>query len=304
MPWLRHARSPAHSPATAHGNQRRGLPLRELRPHFVHFGTHSSGESREWLRECLLGRLDESLMPRRPPTPRGKGLFGDAAAELKPAPAAYRANIDGGSRGNPGPASYGVVIRDPRGEIVARLKKYIGRTTNNVAEYYGLIAALDYAQSHSIGALRVESDSELLVKQMRGQYKVKSADLKPLYERAKKMSQTFASFRIDHVYREQNREADLLANEAMDEVSGKPPAGENRNAKIENGNSKTENRNPGRGIANSKLENGNPKIENRNSVPAIKVRARFRSGILYPLEDVDLPDGAEVEILLRPAPKS
>jgi len=94
--------------------------------------------------------------------------------------------------------------------------------TNNVAEYYGLIAALDYAQSNHINALRIESDSELLVKQMRGQYKVKSGDLKPLFERAKKMSQSFALFRIEHVYREQNAEADALANEAMDEVSGKP----------------------------------------------------------------------------------
>ena len=208
-------------------------------------------------------------------------MFGEPAPEAKPL--AWRANIDGGSRGNPGAASYGVVIRDPRGEIVARLKKYIGRTTNNVAEYYGLIAALDYAQSNSIKALRVESDSELLVKQMQGQYKVKSADLKPLYERAKKMSQAIPAFRIDHVYREQNRDADLLANEAMDEASGKPPAVASRNAKVENGKSK---------------------IENRNSIPTIKVRARFRSGILYPLEDVDLPDGAEVEILLRPTSKS
>jgi len=225
------------------------------------------------------------MTPRVPATRisanRGTGLFGEPAPEAKPL--AWRANVDGGSRGNPGPASYGVVIRDPRGEIVARLKKYIGRTTNNVAEYYGLIAALDYAQSNSIKALRIESDSELLVKQMRGQYKVKSADLKPLHERAKKMSQAIPTFRIDHVYREQNREADLLANQAMDEASGKPPAVASRNSKIENGNSK---------------------IENRNSIPMIKVRARFRSGILYPLEDVDLPDGAEVEILLRPTPKS
>jgi ribonuclease HI len=220
-------------------------------------------------------------MALRTPPNRGAGLFGEPAPEAKPP--AWRANIDGGSRGNPGPASYGVVIRDPRGEIVARLKKYIGRTTNNVAEYYGLIAALDYAHSNNIRALRVESDSELLVKQMRGQYKVKSADLKPLYERAKKMSQAIPSFRIDHVYREQNREADVLANEALDEVSGKPLAVENRNSKVESGNSK---------------------IENRHSVPMIKVRARFRSGILYPLEDVDLPDGAEVEILLRPTSKS
>src|SRR5258708_6543878 len=102
--------------------------------------------------------------------------------------------------------------------IVAKLKKYIGRMTNNVAEYYGLIAAMDYAQSHSIRALRIESDSELLVKQMRGQYKVKSEDLRPLFERAQKMSKTFDSFRIEHVYREQNREADALANEALDET--------------------------------------------------------------------------------------
>jgi ribonuclease HI len=220
-------------------------------------------------------------MTPRTPSSRGAGLFGEPPPEAKPL--AWRANVDGGSRGNPGPASYGVVIRDPRGEVVARLKKYIGRTTNNVAEYYGLIAALDYAQSNSIKALRVESDSELLVKQMQGQYKVKSADLKPLYERAKKMSQALPAFRIDHVYREQNREADLLANEAMDEASGKPPAVASRNPKVESGNSKR---------------------ENRNLIPTIKVRARFRSGILYPLEDVDLPDGAEVEILLRPTSKS
>ena len=101
---------------------------------------------------------------------RGARLFGEPEPEAKLA--AWRANIDGGSRGNPGPAAYGVVLRDPRGQIVARLKKYIGRNTNNVAEYYGLIAALDYAQSRQIRALDVESDSELLVKQMRGQYKV------------------------------------------------------------------------------------------------------------------------------------
>jgi len=214
-------------------------------------------------------------MPRRPSTPRGKGLFGDAAAELKPAPAAYRANIDGGSRGNPGPASYGVVIRDPRGELVAKLKKYIGRMTNNVAEYYGLIAAMDYAQSHGVRALRIESDSELLVKQMHGLYKVKSAELQPLFERAKKMSQAFDSFRIDHVYREQNREADALANEALDETAG-------RSASLPSA---------------PRLETPSSRTEPR------RIRARFRSGVLYLLEDVDLPDGTEVEILIRPLRK-
>ena len=161
-------------------------------------------------------------MPTRPPVHRGSGLFGEPEPERKQI-ASFQANIDGGSRGNPGPAAYGVVMADGRGEVVARLKKYIGQNTNNVAEYFGLIAALDYAQTHGIRALRVESDSELLVKQMRGQYKVKSPDLQPLFERAKKMSLGFESFRIDHVYREQNREADALANEALDASEGVTP---------------------------------------------------------------------------------
>jgi ribonuclease HI len=222
-------------------------------------------------------------MPRRPPTPRGKSLFRDALAEPKPAAAAYRANIDGGSRGNPGPAAYGVIIRDGRGETAAKLKKYIGRMSNNVAEYYGLIAAMDYAGAHGIRALRVESDSELLVKQMRGLYKVKSEDLRPLFERAQKMSKAFDSFRIEHVYREQNREADALANEALDETEGKAPGA--AAAK------KTE-------AATSKSEPASSKPEPR------KIQARFRGGVLYLLEDVELPDGmvVDVSIHLRPKP--
>ena len=210
-------------------------------------------------------------MVRPPQSSRGGGLFGEPEPQAKSA--SYRANIDGGSRGNPGPASYGVVIRDPKGEVIARLKKYIGRMTNNVAEYYGLIAALDYAQSNNIRALRIESDSELLVKQMRGQYKVKSADLKPLFERAKKMSQSFASFRIDHVYREQNAEADALANEAMDEVSGKSPAAS--------------------ATAAPSSRSAEPK----------KLKARYYKGLLQLAEPLDLPDDTEVEIMLRPLPR-
>lgn len=208
-------------------------------------------------------------MVRPPQSPRGGGLFGDPEPQAKPS--SYRANIDGGSRGNPGPASYGVVIRDPKGEVIARLKKYIGRMTNNVAEYYGLIAALDYAQSNNVRALRIESDSELLVKQMRGQYKVKSADLKPLFERAKKMSQALASFRIDHIYREQNAEADALANEAMDEVSGKSSAAS---------------------------------APSSRSAEPKKLKARYYKGLLQLTEPLDLPDDTEVEILLRPIKRS
>jgi ribonuclease HI len=229
-------------------------------------------------------------MPRRPPAPRAKGLFGDAPAAPKPAAAAYRANIDGGSRGNPGPASYGVVIRDGRGDIVAKLKKYIGRSTNNVAEYYGLIAALDYAESHGIRTIRIESDSELLVKQMRGQYKVKSEDLRPLFERAQKMSKAFDSFRIEHVYREQNREADALANEALDETEGKT-SGVPSAKKAEAASAKST-------PLAAKTEPASSKPEPR------KIQARFRGGVLYLLEDVELPDGmvVDVSIHLRPKP--
>jgi ribonuclease HI len=212
-------------------------------------------------------------MRKKPQPPHGKGLFGDhAAADAKPAAtAAYRANIDGGSRGNPGPASYGVVIRDGSGQIVAKLKKYIGRMTNNVAEYYGLIAALDYAESHGVRSLRVESDSELLVKQMRGQYKVKSEDLRPLFERAKKMSQALESFRIEHVYREQNKEADLLANQAMDETAGKTGAA------------------PSKPASQTAGEKSGPRL----------IPARYRGGVLYLLEDVEVPDGTVVKIILH-----
>ncbi len=228
-------------------------------------------------------------MARRPPTPRGKDLFGDAHSEPKPTAAAYRANIDGGSRGNPGPASYGVIIRDGRGEIVAKLKKYIGRMTNNVAEYYGLIAALDYAESHGVKAIRIESDSELLVKQMRGQYKVKSEDLRPLFERAQKMSKAFESFRIEHVYREQNREADALANEALDETEAKAPGAA-----------------PAKKTAapSSKSEPPASRTAAASSQPEPrKIQARFRGGVLYLLEDVELPDGMVVDVSIHVRPK-
>jgi ribonuclease HI len=217
---------------------------------------------------------------------RGGGLFGDAAPEPKPAAAAYRANIDGGSRGNPGPASYGVVIRDPRGEIVARLKKYIGRTTNNVAEYYGLIAALDYAQSSGIRTLRVESDSELMVRQMQGRYKVNSADLRPLHERARKMAQGFESFRIEHVFREQNREADKLANEALDETArGGTAQGDHMP------------------FASDKDKKAAAATEGKTK-PSTKLRAHYRGGTIHLLEPLDLPEGTEVEIVVRAVKKS
>jgi ribonuclease HI len=238
--------------------------------------------------------------------PAGAGLFpAEPVAAAKSA--SHRANIDGGSRGNPGPASYGVVVRDANGQIVAKLKKYIGRATNNVAEYYGLIAALDYAQAHAIRALHIESDSELLVKQMRGQYKVKSEELRPLFERAKKMSATFDSFGINHVYREQNQDADALANEALDETAGTPAGGGAMSAKSTGGKAAASTAATDGAVASASAGKAaaapaKPAVKHDPSIPR-KVKARFRSGILYPLEDLDLEDGCEVEIYLRATPK-
>src|ERR1700733_10858638 len=149
-------------------------------------------------------------------TPPGSArLFTDAHLAGPPA-GVHIANIDGASRGNPGPASYAVVLRDASGKIVLELAKHIGRETNNVAEYYALLAALDYAATHDIPALRIRSDSELLVRQMQGRYKVKSPDLKPLHERALILARQLKYFAIEHVRREQNRDADALANIALD----------------------------------------------------------------------------------------
>lgn len=124
--------------------------------------------------------------------------------------------IDGGARGNPGPAGYGVVIEDEVGRPVAELSEYLGRQTNNYAEYSGLLAALSYAIKHGFKALKVISDSELMVKQINGEYKVSSPTLKDLHAQAMKLIDQMDCFEIKHVLREKNKEADRLANLAMD----------------------------------------------------------------------------------------
>ena len=140
------------------------------------------------------------------------------------------AHIDGGSRGNPGPAAYAVVVDRADGTRLASLSKYLGHTTNNVAEYSGLLAALDYAMEHNYRCLKVISDSQLLARQITGQYKVKNPNLKVLHERARKLITQFDTFRIEHVRREHNREADRLANEAMDAVESKNKPAQSRSA--------------------------------------------------------------------------
>jgi len=128
---------------------------------------------------------------------------------------------DGGARGNPGPAAYGVVIKDESGRKIATLSEYLGHQTNNFAEYQGLIAALEYALAHGPKALKLISDSELLVRQIKGVYKVKSPALKDLHARAKELIAQLDWFSASHALREQNEEADRLANEAMDKGMGR-----------------------------------------------------------------------------------
>jgi ribonuclease HI len=137
------------------------------------------------------------------------------------------AYIDGGARGNPGPAGYGVYIELPGG-TVEELHGALGIATNNVAEYNGLLAALQWAIDHGHRALRIKADSELLVKQMRGEYKVKHPGLQPLVARARVLAAQLDHVTFEHVRREQNKNADRLSNVGMDkaeeQLRNPPPA--------------------------------------------------------------------------------
>jgi len=215
------------------------------------------------------------MRPSKTSPPGSARLFSDSHPSSPPS-GVHVANIDGASRGNPGPASYAVVIRDASGQVVLELAKKIGRETNNVAEYFALLAALDYAANHGISALRIRSDSELLVRQMQGRYKVKSPDLKPMYERASKLARQFSYFAIEHVRREQNRDADALANVALD-------GGQISSA--EAGDRATS---PGKNSRETRMR---------------RLRAKFANGVLVPSEPIDLPEGTEVLLDVRISPQ-
>ena len=135
----------------------------------------------------------------------------------------FTVHCDGGSRGNPGPSGYGAVVEDPSGHIVARLSEFLGIQTNNFAEYSGLLAVLQWASENGVTRMRVVSDSELMVKQIKGQYKVASPGLRPLYEEAKRRASRLEKFEMRHTLRGGNKEADRLANEAMDKGMGRTP---------------------------------------------------------------------------------
>ena len=137
-------------------------------------------------------------------------------------PAALRLHVDGASRGNPGEAGFGVHVTGDDGSEVASLYGYIGKATNNVAEYQALLHGLRFALGRGASRVEVFSDSELLVRQVEGRYRVKSPGLQPLHREAKSLLARFARARVVHVPRERNLEADALANRAVDERGSSP----------------------------------------------------------------------------------
>jgi ribonuclease HI len=207
----------------------------------------------------------------KPSPPRSARLFAEPHPPAAPADL-HTAQVDGASRGNPGPASYAVIVRGPNGKTIFEQGKYLGIATNNAAEYHALITALDYAAHHGIRRLRVRSDSELLVRQMEGRYRVRSKDLKPLHERAAKLANHLEYFTIEHIPREMNCDADVLANQALDRTGSRAFA-----APPEKQNTHTSTR---------------------------RIRARYVNGALIPTEALEVPEGAEVTIEVYPRPKS
>jgi len=179
------------------------------------------------------------------------------------------AYCDGGSRGNPGPAGYGVYIEGQDGQRVAELSEYLGKTTNNVAEYSGLLAAVEFALKNGHRKLRVVADSELMVKQIQGRYKVNSPDLRPLYDEAKRRIAQLEAFRIEHVLRGKNQKADRLANLAMD-------------------------RGTDRGAGRSPAQNGASPRAKRTEPPKV-LKGYTKGGVVHLIEG-ELPDGVFVKI--------
>jgi len=172
--------------------------------------------------------------------------------------------IDGGSRGNPGASGYGVAMLDERRHCLAEISEFLGIQTNNYAEYSALIGALQYAVTHQYDSLQVYADSELLVRQIKGVYKVRNANLKGLFDEAQLLIGRLKHFSIQHVPREENQDADRLANLAMDRAES---------------------------------------MKTETTLQIKTVRAVFRAGCFHPLSPVNLLDEAEFQLTIEPVKK-
>jgi ribonuclease HI len=203
------------------------------------------------------------------------------------------AHCDGGSRGNPGPAGYGAVVEDGRGQVLARLSDFLGVQTNNYAEYSGLLAVLKWALEHGKTRLKVVSDSELMVKQMKGQYKVASPGLRPLWEQAMALSRKLDGFQMSHTLRGGNKEADKLANDAMDRGMGK-----NRDQGIKGpGDQGTSGGSGGvRADAYARPPKPGAPAGNAPKQPRQVIEGYVKDGVVHLLEG-ELPDGIFVKVV-------
>jgi probable phosphoglycerate mutase len=224
-------------------------------------------------------------MPSRPSSP---GLF---AEPPQPDRGWVTAHCDGGARGNPGPAGYGAVITGANGELLAELSEFLGVRTNNFAEYSGLLGVLAYALEHGHRRLRVVSDSELMVKQIQGRYKVNSPDLKPLWQEAKARIAKLDGFEISHALRHKNKDADRLANEAMDRGMKKPRAAGEAEPPLKATPYPQRSEAP----ADQYIHSGAGKAGSAET-PAM-LRGFTRGGVVHVLGSHTLPDGIFVKII-------
>jgi probable phosphoglycerate mutase len=193
------------------------------------------------------------------------------------------AHCDGGARGNPGPAGYGALIQDAQGHVLAELSEYLGHRTNNFAEYSGLLGCLQWALDHQHRSLRVVSDSELMVKQIQGKYKVNSPDLRPLWEEARRRIARLDNFQITHALRHKNKDADRLANEAMDRGMGRGPSVDRPVISA------------GDRLSSSTASAAKPAAPSKPAVGML--RGFTRNGSIHLLGNATLPDGVFVKVI-------
>lgn len=212
------------------------------------------------------------------------------------------AHCDGGSRGNPGPAGYGAVITDAGGAVLAELSEFLGRRTNNFAEYSGLLAVLDWALANGHSRVKVVSDSELMVKQVQGKYKVNSVDLKPLWLEVRARVARLDGFEIAHALRHKNKEADALANQAMDRGMGRGGGGPTveslaLRAPVKAAAAPVAERSTGSAGRPAAEERGARGPAGGAAGPGAMLRGFTKGGVVHLLGGVELPDGVFVKVI-------
>ena len=205
----------------------------------------------------------------------------DAARKTRGSDGWVLAHCDGGARGNPGPAGYGAVVTTEDGTVLAELSEFLGFKTNNFAEYSGLLGVLQWTLANGHRKLKLVSDSELMVKQIQGKYKVNSPDLKPLHAEARAMIAKLEKFEIAHALRHKNKHADRLANEAMDRGMKRGPAA------------------PGAPAPPPLRATPYPTASAAPPEPPAMLRGFVKDGVVHLLGEKKLPDGVFVKVILE-----